>query len=134
MERKRGIVAFLFLDEKVYNFVWIFYIINVNNVVHENPYEVSMIKSFSYTNAKVHTTVRICNVVHESPTEYRGFDYNKMTRAEQELVNKIYPNDHKPTPVPTEYHKVSELNYEQLGIPKELFTKAYRVFKKCKCF
>lgn len=93
-----------------------------------------MIKSFSYTNAKGHTTVRICNVVHESPTEYRGFDYNKMTRAEQELVNKIYPNDHKPTPVPTEFHKVSELDYDQLGIPKELFTKAYRVFKKCKCF
>lgn len=35
MERERGIVAFLFLDKKVYNFVWIFYIINVNNVVHK---------------------------------------------------------------------------------------------------
>lgn len=93
-----------------------------------------MIKSFSYTNAKGHTTVRICNVVHENETEIRGFDYNKMTRAEQEIVNKVYPNDHKPTPCPVEFHKTSEVDYDSLGIPKELFSKAYRVFKKSKCF
>ena len=74
-----------------------------------------MIKSFSYTNAKGHTTVRICNVVYE-------------------IVNKVYPNDHKPTPCPTEFHKTSEVDYDSLGIPKELFSKAYRVFKKSKCF
>ena len=89
-----------------------------------------MIKSFSYTNAKGETAVRICNVVHESETELRGFDYNKLSQAEQSVVNKVYGPDHRPTPVPAVRVKMTESDYRQLGISKELFTKAYRIFKK----
>lgn len=89
-----------------------------------------MIKSFSYTNAKGETAVRICNVVHESETEIRGFDYNKLSQSEQAAVNKVYGPDHRPTPVPTTRVKMSESDYKQLGISKELFKKAFRTFKK----
>lgn len=89
-----------------------------------------MIQSFSYTNAKGETAVRICNVVHESETEIRGFDYNKLSQSEQAVVNKVYGANHKPTPVPAVRVKMTEADYKELGISKELFTKAYRIFKK----
>jgi len=89
-----------------------------------------MIKSFSYTNAKGETKVRICNIVHESSDMIQGFDYNYLGQAEQAQVNKVYGNDHKPTPIPTVRVKMTDEDYKQLGISKELFKKAFRTFKK----
>ena len=89
-----------------------------------------MIQSFTYVNAKGETAIRICNVVHENDVEIRGFDYNKLDQSEQAVVNKVYGANHKPTPVPTVRTKMTEDDYKQLGISKELFTKAYRIFKK----
>lgn len=90
-----------------------------------------MITSFSYTNAKGETATRICNVVHESETELRGFDYNKLNQSEQEIVNKAYNPMRKPTPVPTvKASKMTAADYEELGISKDIFVKAYRIFKK----
>lgn len=88
-----------------------------------------MIKCFKYKNAKGETANRICNVVHVSDTEIRGFDYNKLSQAEQDMVNKVYPDKHKPTPVPTG-STYGTMDYSSIGITKEVFTKAYRIFKK----
>ena len=89
-----------------------------------------MIKSFTYTNMKSETTTRIVNIVHESESMIQGFDYKYLNSDEQATVNKIYPNDHKPTPFPTVRIKMTDEDYKQLGISKELFKKAFRTFKK----
>ena len=88
-----------------------------------------MIKCFKYKNAKGETAIRICNVVHVSDTEIRGFDYNKLSQAEQDMVNKVYGDNYVPTPVPTG-STYGTMDYSAIGITKEVFTKAYRIFKK----
>lgn len=91
-----------------------------------------MIKSFTYTNTKGQTSTRVCNVVHESPTEIMGFDYNKLNPEEQAIVNKVFASDRKPTPVPAVHATPGNgtLDYDDLGISRTLFVKAYRCFKK----
>lgn len=89
-----------------------------------------MITSFTYTNAKGETTVRVCNVVYESDTEIRGFDYNLLDRSEQAAVNAVYGPDRRPSPVPAAAPRMTEADYGALGIGKDVFKKAYRIFKK----
>lgn len=89
-----------------------------------------MIKSFTYTNMKSETSTRIVNIVHESESMIQGFDYKYLNSDEQAVVNKVYGNDHKPTPFPTVRVKMTDEDYKQLGISKELFKKAFRTFKK----
>ena len=79
---------------------------------------------------KSETSTRIVNIVHESESMIQGFDYKYLTSDEQATVNKVYPNDHKPTPFPTVRVKMSEEDYKELGISKELFKKAFRTFNK----
>lgn len=89
-----------------------------------------MIKSFTYTNMKSETSTRIVNIVHESESMIQGFDYKYLNSDEQAAVNKVYGNEHKPTPFPTVRVKMTDEDYKQLGISKELFKKAFRTFKK----
>lgn len=89
-----------------------------------------MIKSFTYTNMKSETSTRIVNIVHESESMIQGFDYKYLDSDEQATVNKVYGNEHKPTPFPTVRVKMTDEDYKQLGISKELFKKAFRTFKK----
>ena len=89
-----------------------------------------MIKSFTYTNLKSETSTRIVNIVHESEDMIQGFDYKYLTSDEQALVNGVYPNEHKPTAFPKVRVKMTDEDYKNLGISKDIFRKAFRTFKK----
>lgn len=90
-----------------------------------------MIKCFKYKNAKNEVATRIVNITNESETEYRGFDYNKLTQEEQSLIKKVYPDNHQPRPInPTLKGSLTLKDYEAMGISYDLYSKAYRIFKK----
>ena len=89
-----------------------------------------MIKSFTYTNQKAETSTRIVNIVHESDEMIQGFDYKYLNSDEQALVNKVYPHENQPTPFPKTRVKMTDEDYANLGISKDLFKKAFRTFKK----
>lgn len=90
-----------------------------------------MLKCFKYKNAKNEVATRIVNVTNESDTEYRGFDYNKLSQEEQSMITKVYPDTRMPKPVCVKPKgSMTVADYDALGISYELFSKAYRIFKK----
>lgn len=88
--------------------------------------ENDMTLNFEYVNNKGEIKHRNVIVIHESQTKIAGFDLAALNQEEKDLVKSKFGK--KPvTDFPTEK---TSIDYEQLGISKEVFKKSYRLFNK----
>lgn len=86
------------------------------------------IQKFKYTKADGTTSKREVFVVHDSPSKIAGFDFTKLTDAEQSMVKIAF--EKKPiTPFPV---GKTSVNYEALGVSKDIFQRSYRTFLKAR--
>lgn len=85
-----------------------------------------MTLNFEYVNNKGEIKHRNVIVIHESQTKIAGFDLATLNQEEIDLVRSKFGK--KPvSEFPTEK---TSINYEELGISKEIFKKSYRLFNK----
>lgn len=85
--------------------------------------------TFNYVNAKGEKATRRAYIIHEDAEHLVGFDMKKLTRKEQNLVKKTFAT-HEVTNYKPHTKDSQPLDYAKLGIPREVFGKAYRVFSK----
>ena len=93
----------------------------------EDPVDNSKMIAFTYKNEKGNVSRRNVYKVHEDALSIVGFDFTKLSTAEQKVVHKVFDSmDITPPPEPG----TTSINYATLGINKAIFNKAYRTFKK----
>ena len=86
------------------------------------------IKNFIYQKADGSVSHRSVYLVHEDASYYVGFDTSKLSDAELSAVKLAF--DTKPiTPKPSASLGL-KVDYDKLGVSKDVFRKAYRTFLK----
>ena len=87
------------------------------------------IRTFGYFSAKGEMSRRKIYVIHEDDYGIAGFDVNDLTPDELDMVHKVF-DDKAITPMPARGGHKSPMDYDSLGISKDVFTRAYRNFLK----
>ena len=93
----------------------------------------NVVVKFGYMSAKGEITPREVFVIHADSNSFTsgaitGFDLNKLDKGEADQVKKAF-SDKEVTPVPPRKPRgEGGMDYDSLGLSKEIFTKAYRNF------